>query len=357
MKLITRDSIMTSMLVMLFFFAACEKNDVETTAFDNLPNITGYPIVGTNQSTAYNNTTIITKPTSGQDFFGQNANYPGTSPNYVNNGDGTVTDMVTGLMWQNTLDHNGDGTINYSDKLTYEQILAMADTVTTGGHTDWRVPSIKEQYSLMNFNGKDISGLESASSEMVPFINTEYFGFSYGDTGAGERLIDVQCASTNVSVGNNLQMVFGVNFADGRIKGYGTTMMGQAKKFNYLLVRGNSTYGKNTFQDNGDKTITDNATGLMWMKDDSGKGMNWKDALSYTENLTFAGKSDWRLPDVKELQSIVDYTRSPATTNSAAIDPVFNCTQIKNEAGVTDYPFYMSSTTFSSQTPTDGTDA
>ena len=43
----------------------------------------------------------------------------------TDNGDGTVTDMVTGLMWQNTLDHNGDGLINYSDKLTYDEILAM----------------------------------------------------------------------------------------------------------------------------------------------------------------------------------------------------------------------------------------
>lgn len=335
-------------MLLISLFSGCNQDDFSPEKVDNLPNITGYPIVGTNQSTAYDNTTIISKPTASQEFFGQNANYPGTTPKYVNNGDGTVTDMITGLMWQNTLDHNGDGLINYSDKLTYDEILAMVDTVTTGGHTDWRVPSIKEQYSLMNFNGKDISGQEILSSDMVPFINTEYFGFSYGDTDAGERLIDVQCASTNVSVGNIMQMVFGVNFADGRIKGYGTTMMGQPKVFNYLLVRGNLTYGTNSFQDNSDKTITDNATGLMWMQDDSGIGMNWKDALSYAENFTFAGKSDWRLPDVKELQSIVDYSRSPQTTASAAIDPLFNSTKITNEAGEDDYPFYWSSTTHAS---------
>jgi hypothetical protein len=63
------------------------------------------------------------------------------------------------------------------------------------------------------------------------------------------------------------------------------------------------------------------------------------------------------LPDIKELQSIVDYSRSPSTTHSAAIDPIFNCTQIINEAGETDYPYYMSSTTFSSQTPAHGSHA
>ncbi len=331
----------------MIYFTACKKTEDTTTTTDNLPNITGYPIVGTNQNTFFDNTTIMSAPSVGEDFYGQNANYPGTSPRYVNNGDGTVTDMVTGLMWQQTLDHNGDGLINYNDKLTYDEILAMVSTCTTGGHEDWRLPSIKEQYSLMNFNGRDVSGYSGSTAGLIPFINTEYFGYNYGETAAGERIIDVQCASTNNFVGNN-SMVFGVNFADGRIKGYGKTMMGQPKKFNYLLVRGNTNYGKNSFTDNGDGTITDAATGLMWMQDDSKSGMNWNDALSYAETFTYAGHSDWRLPDAKELQSIVDYTRSPQTTSSAAIDPLFKSTQITNEAGEVDYPFYWSSTTHAS---------
>jgi hypothetical protein len=254
-------------------------------------------------------------------------------------------------MWQQTLDHNGDGSIDYDDKLTYDEILAMVDTVTTGGHTDWRLPSIKEQYSLMNFNGRDISGYSSTSTDgLTPFINTDYFGYNYGDTDAGERLIDVQCASTNLAVGISMETVFGVNFADGRIKGYGTTMMGQGKVFNYLLVRGNTTYGINSFTDNGDGTITDAATGLMWMQDDSKTGMIWKVALSYAENFEYAGHGDWRLPDAKELQSIVDYSRSPQSSASAAIDPLFNCTPITNEAGEVDYPYYWSSTTHASMT-------
>lgn len=51
--------------------------------------------------------------------------------------------------------------------------------------------------------------------------------------------------------------------------------------------------------------------------------------------------------NISDFQSIVDYTRSPGTTNSAAIDPLFNSTQITNEAGQTDYGFYWSSTTHS----------
>ena len=51
------------------------------------------------------------------------------------------------------------------------------------------------------------------------------------------------------------------------------------------------------------------------------------------------------LPNVKELQSLVDYTRSPDATNSPAIDPVFDTTEIVNEAGQVDCGFVWSSTT------------
>jgi len=49
--------------------------------------------------------------------------------------------------------------------------------------------------------------------------------------------------------------------------------------------------------------------------------------------------------NAKELQSLVDYARSPDTTWSAAIDPLFNSTGIVNEAGDTDYPAYWTGTT------------
>ena len=67
--------------------------------------------------------------------------------------------------------------------------------------------------------------------------------------------------------------------------------------------------------------------------------------LSIVKALKLAGHTDWRLPNAKELQSIVDYTRSPDATQSAAIDPIFNITTIKNEGGQTDYPNFWSSTT------------
>jgi len=59
----------------------------------------------------------------------------------------------------------------------------------------------------------------------------------------------------------------------------------------------------------------------------------------------YLGYSDWRLPNAKELQSIVDYSRQTEATGSAAIDPVFNVTTSQNEAGAVDYPYYWTGTT------------
>lgn len=98
---------------------------------------------------------------------------------------------------------------------------------------------------------------------MKPFIDTKYFQFAYGDASAGERTIDSQWATSTTSVANPNQML-GVNFADGRIKGYGTNMPGRGeRKFFVICVRGNSSYGQNDFHDNGTGTVTARATGLV----------------------------------------------------------------------------------------------
>lgn len=101
--------ILSLLTTILLAYTGCEKigsTDIDT--IENLPDITGFPLVGTNQTTYFNNFTSISAPSEGEDFYGQNAHFPGNEPQYVDNGDGTVTDMVTGLMWQSSFDHNGD---------------------------------------------------------------------------------------------------------------------------------------------------------------------------------------------------------------------------------------------------------
>lgn len=317
-----------------------------------------YTVVDTGQAKCYDNFGPIAAPKPRDAFYGQDAQFHAHPASYTRAADNlTVHDNTTGLTWQRSPDTNGNGVPNRSDKLTLAQARALPAKLNAakfGGFDDWRLPSIKELYSLFDGRGTDPSGPATDPSGLTPFIDTRFFDFSYGDMRAGERIIDSQYASSTKYVGRGARgfdKLFGVNFADGRIKGYDLQMPGGAEKtFFVQCVRGNPNYGRNEFHDNGDGTITDRATGLMWSKADSAKGMNWQDALAWVQkenSAKFLGHNDWRLPSVKELQSIVDYTRSPDTSHSPAIDPIFNCTQITNEGGKPDWPCYWSATTHS----------
>ena len=320
---------------LLLFTIACNKDDDYTIQEEN--SITGYKIVDTGVKDFYNNTSVISKPSSSQAFYGQDASYLSNQPNYTDNGDGTITDNITGLIWEQDM----------GDKITFDEAFIKAKNSTLGDYTDWRVPTLKELYSLINFTGR-VQG----ETAIDMFIDTNYFNQPIGDVNIGEREIDAQTWSSTAYVGltmNADQTVFGVNFVDGRIKGYPKfkPASGADNEMYFRMVRGNAEYGENNYVDNGDGTISDVATGLMWQKADDGVSKDWEDALEYSENLELASFNDWRLPNAKELQSIVDYSRSPQTTNSPAINPIFETTEINypNDNSGGHYPFFWTSTT------------
>ncbi len=302
-----------------------------------------YQVVDTGQERCYDSSKEIPYPKTGEDFYGQDAQFQGLAPSYKVNGDGTVSDLNTGLMW---LQDPGP-------KKTFDQAVAGARNCRTGGHDDWRMPTIKELYSLIDFRGTDPNPTSRDTSSLRPFIDSKAFKFQYGKEEDGDRIIDSQFATSSVYKASTMdgnRTMFGVNFADGRIKGYpiGDIHGRGEKKYYVLYVRGNPDYGKNQFSDNGDGTVTDKATGLVWSKSDSGKGMDWHDALAWVRRKNaekYLGHDDWRLPNAKELQSIVDYQRCPDATDSPAIDPVFQTTQITNKAGSKDYPNFWTGTT------------
>ncbi|PNW29714.1 Lcl C-terminal domain-containing protein [Formosa algae] len=295
-----------------------------------------YPIVDTGVTVFYSNNAVISVPNSGDEFYGQDATYTGNQPSYTDNGDGTITDNVTGLMWEKDM----------GEKMTFEASFSKAQHSNLGGYSDWRVPTIKELYSLILFTGQ----VKGAKSNTL-FIDTKYFNQPLGNTKIGEREIDAQTWSSTKYVGVTMkgdETVFGVNFIDGRIKGY-PTQKKRTRTENtmyFRMVRGNTDYGKNNFIDNRNGTISDYATGLMWQKADDGVARDWETAINYSEDLELANHTDWRLPNAKELQSIVDYSRSPQTTNSPAINPIFSTKEIKDPNGNSgQYPFFWTSTT------------
>lgn len=329
----------TISLALAITLLSCSKGDDETKEDEKpdnqIPHYT-YKVVDTGVSTFYDDEKIISTPQSGASFYGQDATYQGNLPSYTNHNDGTITDNVTGLMWQQDM----------GDKITFAEAEAKAASLALGGYDDWRVPTIKELYSLILFTGQ-VKG----ESFVELFIDTDYFIQPLGNTALGEREIDAQTWSSNVYVGKTMnadETAFGVNFIDGRIKGYPIYKPQQktANKMYFRMVRGNLDYGKNDLVDNGNETISDLATGLMWQKADDGQLRNWQEALAYAESLSLNDYDDWRLPSAKELHTIVDYSRSPQTANSPAIDPLFQTTAITDPDGQAgQYPYFWTSTT------------
>jgi len=224
--------------------------------------------------------------------------------NYVANGDGTVTDFITGLMWQQSM----------GEAVTWWTAVNSIQEVSTGGYTDWRMPTMKELFSLILYSG------QANGSNHVRFFIDDIFDQPLGNTSVeGGREIAAQTWSAHIYNGsvmnNNLTSAFGVNFVDGRVKAYPIGLKKYAR-----FVRGNDAYGVNQFHDNGDGTISDMATGLMWMETNNSTGMDWQSALALAQNCELAGYTDWRLPTIKELHSIVDYSKSQG---EAAIDESF----------------------------------
>ena len=282
-------------------------------------------VIDTNQVQCYDDQGEIADPAPGAPFFGQDAQIDGVQPAYLDNGDGTVTDLETGLIWQQSVD--------FDTKRTWDEAMAYADSLVLAGFDDWRAPTVKELYSLMDYRGS------SVANPPVPCIDTDFFDFQYPDPSSGDRPIDVQFWSRDIYVGTTMSGFltgFGVNFADGRIKGYPAEPFPNGTVFARYVrcVRGGSGYGENEFVDNLDGTVTDHSTGLMWAQHDSLAALDWAEALDHADGLLLGGHDDWRLPNAKELQSIVDYTRAPDATDPArqgpAIDPVFDVTETES---------------------------
>ncbi|MFI3239781.1 MAG: DUF1566 domain-containing protein [Bacteroidales bacterium] len=345
---------------------------INLTATDCYAQVT-YIINPTGQVNCYNTAgDEIKSPNDGDMLYGQDANYDsGIYFQFVDNGDGTIIDQNTGLMWQQTPPMDG---------MTWAEAKEYCENLEYGGYSDWRLPTLKELFSISDF------------SEGWPYLNQVYFNLS------SEHISkDEQYWADNKYLGETVEggadAAFGVNHVTGHIKAYpsGANMRramrddrgdsngeqrrpprmngdnqgsmppppqqmaqqhgqrGRAPKSNPMAkqvraVRG-EIYGENNFVDNGDGTVSDLATGLMWSRDDNGEGVEWITALPYAEGATLAGYTDWRLPNVKELQSIVDYSLAPSSKGVvAAINPIFNCTPFINEAGDDDYGYYWSNT-------------
>jgi len=264
-----------------------------------------YNLPDTGIDKCYDDDSEITCPTPGQPFYGQDAQYSGPQPSYRDNGDGTVTDLNTGLMWQKGDTQNDAGFRSWQGACDYCATLNLP----SGGYSDWRLPNRRELISIV-FYGR-----------YNPAINTTYFpnchSFNYWSSSSSAHYPG---------------RAWYVAFYNGKVDE-------DPKDFlNYVRCVRGVPISKPNFHDNGNGTVSDSVTGLMWQKGDTQNdagGRTWEEALDYCECLTLpsGSYSDWRLPNARELESIVDWDH---------YDPVIDATYFPNCHS----SYYWSSTTY-----------
>ena len=240
--------------------------------------------------------------------FGEDHDYLINTPSFTNNNNGTIKDNVTGLMWQQV-----DG-----GEMTIENATTYCDNLVLGGFSDWRLPTPIESFSILNHQNSN------------PAINTTYFSLTtaeYWWTSIFENnsTTKVWCTNAGGGIGNHPKAE--------------TISAGGTKKFHARAVRNTNipTTITNHFTDNTDGTITDNLTQLVWQKIPNTTVLTWEQALVYAEGLTIGTLSDWRLPNIKELQSI----NNELATNPSVFAPYFSSLGVHN---------YWSSTSLPNQT-------
>ena len=202
---------------------------------------------------------------------------------YVDGGDGAIEDTGTGLVWQQADDGERRPWI---DAESYCDGLSFAD------HDDWRLPRIDELKSIIDY------------TRFRPALDPAFSGHS-----------DSYWASTSGEEGFHDDLAWGVNFWSGH--------GGAGGKRDPLYVR---CVRKGPFWplDISEYLVVDSATTvkdtyhqLVWQRGNEAnmtRGYGWDDAKRYCEKLETGGYSDWRLPELQELETIIDYTitRSPA---------------------------------------------
>ena len=92
-------------------------------------------------------------------------------------------------------------------------------------------------------------------------------------------------------------------------------------------VKGNVQHGYELQAGNDGTVIVDRATGLAWQQNGSSESVSWNDAKVLVDQLNqsnYAGYSDWRLPSVEELASLLEFEKK---NRNSYIDPIFDATQ------------------------------
>jgi hypothetical protein len=248
-----------------------------------------------------------------------------------------VIDNLTGLMWPK------NGNLTGSTSNTWNDAINYANNLTLCGHSDWRLPNVNELESLINAN----------ESNTYAWLNSQVFSNVQGTDYWSSTTVAGAAGAWIVSMGSG-GLIWGNKVNDYFVWPVRTGQVGVSV---VSLPKTGQTASYRT-GDDGDlqkgaawpnprfivqtDCVTDTLAGLIWARDANlpGSQKTWQEALSFANSRTLCGYSDWRLPNRKELMSLVDRSQSgPALPSGHPFDNVLS-------------DFYWSSTTNGNDTET-----
>ncbi len=225
--------------------------------------------------------TMLRLPDTGQtksftDTYGEDSDFLIHAPFFVVHDDGTVTDTVTGLMWQRS-----DG-----GEMSIEAAEDYCESLQLGGYDDWRLPTAQEAFSIFHH------GRQNPPMDTLVFQKTaaEYWWTSERQAGNAAK---VWVTNAGGGIGNHAKTE---TLSAGGTKKFHVRAVREVQPLPSLPARYSTT----------DSSVIDHLTGLEWKRAVSASPMTWEDALFLASNTDPAGGEPWRLPNVKEIESIND---------------------------------------------------
>ncbi|MCH8156229.1 MAG: DUF1566 domain-containing protein [Nitrospinae bacterium] len=218
---------------------------------------------------------------------------------FLDNKDGTVTDLVNKVMWV-----KNDTWIELSRQVTWHESQDYAREMNGkkfAGYNNWRIPTASEARLLFDeeASNTDVQGGEVHLNTVFP-------------SGCGFSTWTSETRGAKAAMGYDLRSAYEFWLAKEN-DGFPSAV----RLVRQLTGGEDSTEGEPRFVNNGDGTVTDHETQLMWKADDSyldmDKWLTWGEAKTYTQQLNrqyFAKYTDWRMPTRKEIQTIFDPAHS-----------------------------------------------
>jgi hypothetical protein len=259
-------------------------------------------------------------------------------PRFVDNGDGTITDNLTALLWVrngnlmitrdpafDTDETSNDGAVTWQHALDY---IALLNSANFANHSDWRLPNRRELRSLAHYGQDSVSWLNEQGFIAVEWDNCYWTSSTYVPLPSDAMIADMPYGDTMIWPKSLTGYVLPVRAGESG----GQVMLpktGQSLCYNSsgnvlscintgqdgALQRG-IAWPTPRFVDNGDGTITDRLSGLMWDQNGNRAGAprTWDQALSDCNILSLGGYNDWRLPNFNELESLINSGEADSAT-------------------------------------------